>query len=628
MSNLPALFRSRYAKHVTFFVVIAVYVVVFFPLYERFRDTVIVLVVIPVIVATWFFGLGVGLVATVAGIFGNVILFLMAGNPWEEASLSFADLPGVVALVVVCLTVGFLRRARNDLHLELARRQKAEDKLQEREHFVEKILAAAPILIYIYDVQQQRTTYIAGRILKDMGYSPGELLALGSRVLTTIIHEDDQSRIAEHFQRMMTAKDDQILEISYRWKTASGGWRCVVDRQLVFARTPDGKISQLLGTSQDITERVEVEALLQAERDLLRTIIDNIPDQIGVRDADGRFILTNHTLDMRGQVIPREQVIGRTVHDLFPGDDARLFLAEDHKVFQTGQRLINMERVIEYNGLKRWFLSTKVPLRDQNRKINRVLVLSREITDLKETEFARLESEKQRVALQTERELTDLKARFITHMSHEIRTPLAILNSSAFLLHQHHDRLVPERRSELLESIQTQVMLLRNVLDGVSAVMGDEDTLFGFSPVPSDLGHICRGAINDIVAVHPRTIEFSSSGSLEAVLLDPNMIAYIFKTFLLNAILYSPPDSPIFAEARRVKDTATIIVTDQGLGIPTRDQGRIFEAFHRGSNVGVVRGTGVSLWISQNYARQHGGSITFATIEKEGSVFTLLLPTH
>lgn len=626
MSNLRAFLASRYARYTFTFSLAIVYILISVPLLQQFGSTTTFLVVIPVIAATWFFGFWVGLLFSAGGILFNAVALYLADFPWEKVMLNDADLPDMIALVVVCLVVGYLRSARDDLRTELTRRRETEMKLQERERFIEKILAAAPIGIYIYDTQEQHTTYIAGRTLKNMGYTPDQILAQGSRIGDKLVHEDDRVRVDEHFKRMFEASDNEIQEISYRWKTTTGSWRCVLDRQLVFARTPDGKVSQILGTSQDVTERVEMEGLLQAERDLLRTIIDNIPDQIGVRDADSRFLLTNHTLDMRGQSIPTAQVIGKTVHDLFPGDDARLFQAEDRKVIETGQRLINMERVIEHKGLKRWFLTTKVPLRDQNMKINRVLVISREITDLKETEFARLESEKQRVALQSEREVTDLKARFITHMSHEIRTPLAILNSSAFLLQQHYERLAPERRNELLESIQTQVMLMRSVLDGVSAVLGDEDTLFGFQPVRSNLAQICRVAIDEVLTAHPRTIEFTTSGDLEAMMLDPNMIAYIFRTFLLNAILYSAPTSPIFAEARRVKNTATVVVTDQGIGIPVRDHYRIFEAFHRGSNVGVVRGTGVSLWMSQSYARLHRGSISFATTENEGSVFTLLLP--
>ncbi len=626
MLNLRADVRSRYTKYVVTFSLVIIYIFVSIPLLQRFGETTILLVVVPIVAATWFFGYWVGLAFAALGMLFNAGLFYLAKYPSEEASLNTADLPSMVALVVVCVVVGYLRNTRDDLRRELMRRQQTEVKLQERERFIEKILAATPLSIYLFDAQEQHTNYIAGRTLKNLGYTPDKILALGNRITDELVHEDDRQRVSDHFKRMALAKDDEILEVSYRWKTASGTWRSLLDRQIVFARNRDGSVSQILGTSQDVTERIEMEGMLKAEHDLLRTIIDNIPDQISVRDTDGRFILANHTLDMRGQPIPTNLVIGRTIHDLFPGDDARLFQAEDRKVIETGQRLINMERVIEFKGLKRWYLTTKVPLRDQNMKVNRVLVLSREITDLKETEFARLESEKQRVALQTEREVTDLKARFITHMSHEIRTPLSILNSSAFLMQQHYDRLTPERRSELLGSMQTQVILLRNVLDGVSAVLGDEDTLFGYTPIQANLVHICQATIADVCTTHARAIEFSSSGDLGGMMLDPNMIAYIFRTFLLNAILYSEPDSEIIAEVRRVKNTATVSVTDHGIGIPTRDQDHIFEAFHRGSNIGVVRGTGVSLWMSQNYARLHSGSITFATTENEGSVFTLMLP--
>jgi PAS domain S-box-containing protein len=626
MPDIRALFRSSYAKYLITFAFAMLYILAAVPLFQSIGGGAVMLVAIPVIAATWFLGVWAGVLFAVVAMLINVPVLYLAGFPWEKVILNETDLPIAGTLVIICVVVGYLRATRNVLRLELARRQETEARLHERERFVEKILAAAPIIIYILDLREQRATYVAGRLLRDLGYTPAEIVSLGSRLVVEMFHEEDRPLLADHLRRMAAAEDDDILEVSYRWKTATGGWRAITDRQAVFARSADGAVAQVLSISQDVTERLEMQAALQSERDLLRAIFDNIPDQIAVRDADSRFILANHTLDMRGQEIPIGQVIGRTVHDLFPGDDARLFQAEDRKVIQTGHRLVNMERAVEFQGLKRWFLTTKVPLRDQQMKVRRVLVISREITDLKETEFARLESERQRLALQAEREVTDLKARFITHMSHEIRTPLAVLNSSAYLMQQHFERLSPERRGELLESIQEQVLLLRGVLDGISAVMGSEDTLLSFNPVPADLAAICRDTINEMCATHARAIDFNASGDLAAIRLDPNMIAYIFRALLLNAILYSGPEAPIFTEARRVKNTATVTVTDHGVGIPVRDQNRIFEAFHRGSNVGVVRGTGVSLWVSQNYARLHGGSITFATSENEGSVFTLILP--
>jgi PAS domain S-box-containing protein len=626
MSNLRALVRSSYGKYALTVFLAVFYIFIAAPLEDWFGPASSALITIPIMLASWFFGVWAGLIFVALEIVQDLLLHAAFGYPGQSIFLSQAGILPFFAMVAICLAVSYLRKTRDDLRLELAGRQETEAKLQERERFIEKILATTPFLIYIYDLRERRPVYVAGGSLQDLGYTPAQILAWGTQILNQIVHEEDRSRLIEQFRYTAQTDKGEITAISYRCKSISGEWRTLFDRQTVFARAPDGRVSQILGTIQDITDRVEMQDLIQAERDLFRAIIDNIPDQIAVRDAHGRYILTNHTLDRHGQIIPHEQVIGRTLHDLFPGDDARLYLAEDRKVIETGQRLLNMERVIERNGFKRWFLSTKVPLRDQTMKVKRVLVLSREITDLKQAEFAHLESEKENIAFQTERELTDLKARFITHMSHEIRTPLSILNSSAYLLQKHSERLAPERREELLESIQAQVILLRNVLDGVSAVMGDEDTLFGFKPTRADLAQICRVAIEDVCGSHPRAIEFTTNGTLEAVMLDANMVAYILKTFLLNAILYSAPETPIFAEARRVKDAVTVIVTDQGIGIPTRDQPRIFEAFHRGSNVGVIRGTGVSLWIAQNYAQLHGGSINFATTENEGSVFTLMLP--
>ncbi|MGD0253282.1 MAG: PAS domain-containing protein, partial [Verrucomicrobiota bacterium] len=153
-------------------------------------------------------------------------------------------------------------------------------------------------------------------------------------------------------------------------------------------RDKNGKVVGLMGINRDITERKQVEEALAGERTLLRTLIDNLPDCIYAKDADGRKILANPA-DLKNFSCKTEaEAIGKTDFDLFPRDIAEKFWADDQKVIQ-GQPVINREEYFfNDEGEKRWLLTSKLPLRDQNGKITGLVGLGRDITERKQAEEA------------------------------------------------------------------------------------------------------------------------------------------------------------------------------------------------------------------------------------------------
>jgi PAS domain S-box-containing protein len=152
-------------------------------------------------------------------------------------------------------------------------------------------------------------------------------------------------------------------------------------------RDSEGTTIGMVGVSRDITARKQAEQALAEERNLLRTVIDNIPDFIYVKDRESKFLLRNVSgIELLG-VQSVDEVIGKTDFDFFPEELARDFYDEEQTIIQTGHAIVNQEvHVTEPSGLQHWLLYTKVPLRDSQDNIVGIVGVSRDIDERKQAE--------------------------------------------------------------------------------------------------------------------------------------------------------------------------------------------------------------------------------------------------
>ena len=147
--------------------------------------------------------------------------------------------------------------------------KQTETQLRESQRFIERIAEATPTLLYIYDQIEQRNIYANRSVAELLGYSREEIQTMGTDLFATICHPDDLAMIYEASQKICTVDDDQVIETEYRVQDAQGEWHWLASRDLVFSRTEDGQVWQTLGTSQDITDRVESEnRLIQLARNI------------------------------------------------------------------------------------------------------------------------------------------------------------------------------------------------------------------------------------------------------------------------------------------------------------------------------------------------------------------------
>ena len=231
------------------------------------------------------------------------------------------------------------------------------------------------------------------------------------------------------------------------------------------------------------------------------------------------------------------------------------------------------------------------------------------------------------IALAAERELGDLKGNFVSMVSHEFRTPLGVIGSSAQILDRYFARLSEEDRREHLDNVISGVHRMARMMEDVLVLSRVDSGRMDFRPDSLALGDLCRRIADEMRSLHGGTVALSIAPDAESCPhADENLLRHILTNLLINAHKYSPLGAPVQLTVTREKSDAVFIVRDEGIGIPQSDHARLFEAFHRGSNVGQVAGTGLGLIIVRRCAEIHGGTVSVVSSEGAGSTFTVRLP--
>ena len=236
-----------------------------------------------------------------------------------------------------------------------------------------------------------------------------------------------------------------------------------------------------------------------------------------------------------------------------------------------------------------------------------------------------------RTALEQQKELNQLKSRFVSMTSHEFRTPLAAILSSAELLKYYGDRLPADEKADLVDSIGQSVRRMTNMLDDILVIGRADADRLAFTPSPIALRAFCSGLVEEAVRAnqaeggHPGRVEFTMAGEDIEAMLDEKLMRRILGNLLSNALKYSPDGRPVTFSVERDESHLRFTVEDRGIGIPPEDLPRLFESFHRAHNVGNISGTGLGLTIVKKAVDLHGGRIEVDSAPGAGSRFTVIL---
>ncbi len=233
-----------------------------------------------------------------------------------------------------------------------------------------------------------------------------------------------------------------------------------------------------------------------------------------------------------------------------------------------------------------------------------------------------------KLALQKERELGELKSRFVSMASHEFRTPLSTILSSSSLIGKYENTVDQGKRQKHIDRIQSSVRNLTSILNDFLSL---EKLESGKITKHAESWLVFDEFISQLVeevsltAKEGQKIEFTSEGDSIVFISEP-YVRNILINLLSNALKYSPNQSIVTLLAKVDNDILSIDVIDRGFGIPKNEQQHLFTRFFRANNVQNIKGTGLGLTIVKRYLDLLGGSISFSSKEGEGTTFSVSIP--
>jgi two-component system, LuxR family, sensor kinase FixL len=249
---------------------------------------------------------------------------------------------------------------------------------------------------------------------------------------------------------------------------------------------------------------------------------------------------------------------------------------------------------------------------------------------LNETILA-LESAKEQISnsLESEKELNQLKSRFISMASHEFRTPLSTIQLSASLIDKYAEPAGMAEISKHVNKIKASVTGLTAILNNFLQIEKLESGKVEAHLSDFDLKELATEITEEmqLLSKPNQKISYKNLTESTAVRLDKNLIKNCIINLLTNAIKYSDENAIIEFSTEIDSKKCTISVKDNGIGIPPEDQKHLFGAFFRAHNTGNILGTGLGLHIVARHVELMNGEVTFDSNTDNGTLFTLTFPT-
>jgi len=242
--------------------------------------------------------------------------------------------------------------------------------------------------------------------------------------------------------------------------------------------------------------------------------------------------------------------------------------------------------------------------------------------------LAALETSKDELtkALSKEKELSDLKSRFVSMASHEFRTPLSTILSSASLVAKYTESEEQEKRNKHIHRIKSSVNNLTSLLNEFLSIGKIEDGKIKANNIDFNLKEMIAALCSEMegIAKHNQQFHYKHSGE-ENIFSDPSLLRNVVTNLLSNAIKFSPEGSIIDVKTNVTKTEIVLHIKDNGIGISAEDQVHLFERFFRGANVTNIQGTGLGLHIVGKYIELLDGRIEFKSELEKGTEFIISL---
>ncbi|MFO0918023.1 MAG: response regulator [Planctomycetaceae bacterium] len=541
--------------------------------------------------------------------------FQSACTAWNGETPSVAELPIAVFNVLrgMCHELAGLQRGFAG---ELAERRRVEQALLESEAFYQSLVETLPLAMFRKD-QQGRITF-ANKLMCEAMRRPA------SQIIGRTDYEFFPVELANKYRaddrRVMETQQD--LETSEEFLTPTGERRVMhVIKTPVYDAS--GQLVGIQGIFSDVTVQRRAEEALEQERSRLDSLMQNLPDFIWFKDAQGHYLRVNPAMARACGLMDPQDAIGKTDAQLYDDDYARQAADDDLQVLSGGLPLVAQEERMTFrDGRMMWMSTTRLPLTDRDDRVIGTFGVARNIAQMKQAQAAL------HVAKEAAETASRAKSDFLANMSHEIRTPLNAVIGITELLHDSEQR--PAERE-----------YLRMVRESGEALLAIVDDVLDFSKIEAgklrleQTGFSLRDLVGNTMKslalrAHRKQLELAchiARDVPDALMGDPHRLRQVLFNLAGNAVKFTE-HGEIVLEVTLEDSTADgvqlhFVVRDTGIGISGEKIQAIFQPFEQADSSTTRRygGTGLGLGIASRLINMMQGRIWVESLEGLGSHF-------
>lgn len=419
--------------------------------------------------------------------------------------------------------------------------------------------------------------------------------------------------------KVCSAEKEWLGKINWQTKQLTNAF----SQRVVLRKAPDGTYWLMALENPLIQGRNELNA--RSELNLLELILGNTKDPIYVKDPSSRLILANRAFRDLWQIEKGDEYL-LTADEYMGPKQAKVALIEDKEAFESGAPVINRVSSLRCpDGKMRYFLSTKVPVKNDKGEHAALVCVTRDISDLT------LKERQLREAVEREKASNKAKSQFLANMSHEIRTPInGIIGMSELALETELD----EEQQGYLHTVQNCSATLLHIVNDILDFSKIEAGRLHLEHIPFDLREICE-QIMDEFSPKCREKELDFGMKLDHKLParfkgDPTRIKQVLYNLVGNSVKFTRRGSICLStetasKKAEHKQLIRISVTDTGVGIPEDRLDKVFDSFTQSDNSTTREygGTGLGLTIVRQLTELMNGSISVVSEENKGTTFTV-----
>ncbi len=500
---------------------------------------------------------------------------------------------------------------------DITDRIKIREALEESENRFRTIAETLPIPVMITESSENQIVYVNHALIGHYQYKSQKELQ-GKPLVKFFKYKKE---LREHKVQMANGGSLNGVEYQTVDKLGNIRWVSVFVRPIQYK----GKPCHIM-VFYDISDRKKAESLLKESEEKYRMISENISDMVCIHDPDGEFTYISPSIIELLGFSPQEWE-GKMPYGLLVGKDEKKYLEAIDPSFLLQKEMISQRLKFKTKaGQTLWFETVTKPVFNLEMELVGIQTVSRNVMNFVEAE------KEMKKALDKERELNELKSRFVTMASHEFRTPLTAIRSSIELLSIYSENTESSVREKLMrhyEKIIKETKRLTSLMNDILILGKAEAGKTPFEPEDVNINELCL----QVLELHEsqeveRKVALSITGSEKNFWIDPELMNPVISNLISNALKYSKnkpaPRLDVYVE----EDNLSIKVQDFGIGIPSDELNQLYKSFFRARNVTNIQGTGLGLVIVKQLVDLHKGKIFVESVLGEGTIFTIEIPNR